>query len=289
MYRGRFAPSPTGHLHLGSLLTAIASYCEAKVNNGEWIVRIEDLDPLREVQGATDKIIECLYNCGFEFETPKKQSSEDFQQRYQGALKQLLQQKDAYYCTCSRKQLAELGNQPHSCRENISPPESAYSIKFKLHSEKITVEDKIQAAQYFNLTRKDDFVLLRKEGFYAYQLAVVVDDDLQNITDVVRGIDLLDSTPFQKVLIQKLGLKPLNYAHLPILINKQGQKLSKQTFAKEVNISKPLKHLLKAYSYLGQTKFSSRPETIDEFWEHVLSNWKLENVPKVKTIQELKD
>ena len=287
MYTGRFAPSPTGLLHLGSLVTAIASYAEAKSQGGVWLVRIEDLDPPREVKGASQKIIDCLNNSGFKFSPPEFQSSNSHQRHYQQALEQLLDQGDVYYCTCSRKELKELGDQEHTCRQTRTKPNVSFSIKYKITDTDIEFTDSIQGPQSIPLTKKDDFVVFRKEGWFAYQLAVVVDDHRQNITHIVRGIDLLDSTPYQTLLRKSLKLNHVKHAHIPVLVNAEGQKLSKQTFAKEVNVDEPLNDLITSYSYLGQKPFDSSPKSVNEFWEHVVHHWNINNIPKVKQIKQI--
>ena len=185
MYLGRFAPSPTGHLHLGSLLTAISSYCEAKSNNGKWLVRIEDIDPLREIKHASSNIIKCLKNSGFEFTTPKYQSSPENQTSYMEKLQQLIDQKDIYYCTCSRKELSQLRDKEHECRHYNEAPQSNFAIKFKTPTKTVSFNDQIQGKIEFKLSQKDDFVLKRKEGYFSYQLAVVIDDELQKISNIV--------------------------------------------------------------------------------------------------------
>jgi len=285
-YIGRFAPSPTGLLHLGSIMTAIVSYCDAKHNKGQWLVRIEDLDPPREISGASAEIINSLNLCGFEFNQDViYQSQIDQQKSYTKAITVLEELSLVYYCSCSRQDLKKTSTQSHACRNNLQLPEPNYSSKIKVADKSISFNDNIQGHYQKNLLSScGDFVIKRKDGLIAYQLAVVVDDFKQGITHIVRGIDLLDSTPWQIYLNSLLGYSQPQYSHLPILVNSQGQKLSKQTFAKEIDLNNPLKELLKAYGYLNQTPFQQKPKTIDQFWQYAISNWNINKIVNMGSI-----
>ena len=285
-YIGRFAPSPTGKLHLGSLVAALASYCDAKKNKGNWLVRIEDIDPPRETEGASLSFIHTLNHFGFEFNAKiTYQSSQSRQIAYQQALEYLIINNHTYKCSCSRNQLKNLPVEQHKCRFIKTTPSKPYSIKLKVPNIDIQFNDEIQGHYQKNLLLEcGDVILKRKDDLFSYQLAVVVDDYFQNITDIIRGIDLIDSTPWQIHLNSLLEYNQPRYAHIPILINAQGQKLSKQTYANEINCENTLMTLLNAYSYLNQKPFKSVPQNLQQFWNHAICNWQLDKVTKVETI-----
>lgn len=253
-YRGRFAPSPTGPLHFGSLVTALASYVEARRHQGQWLIRIEDLDPLREPPEATGQILASLDAHGLVPDEPVR-----FQSRrhdaYHSAILALLEQGRAYRCVCSRKELqANGGRHPHHCRSgNGTPNERPYAVRFALEDDTCHWQDQLLGPQCQPVRAElDDPVLLRKEGFYAYQLAVVVDDIDQGITDVVRGSDLLEMTAQQQQIYRALGAQPPRWLHIPVIRNALGQKLSKQTHAPALDDRKASDNLYRALSALNQ-------------------------------------
>lgn len=253
-YCGRFAPSPTGPLHFGSLVTALASFVEAKSRQGQWLVRIEDLDPLRESALASEQILHSLTSHGLVPDQPIRFQSERHA-AYQRAIDTLLQQGMAYRCACSRKQLlAHHGRHPERCREGKSPlGDRPFAIRFALHNEECRWQDDLLGARVQTVRAElDDPVILRKEGFYAYQLAVVVDDIDQGITDVVRGSDLLDMTAPQQQIYRALGATPPRWLHIPVILNAQGQKLSKQNHAPALDDRQPCRNLVRALQALGQ-------------------------------------
>jgi len=286
-YIGRFAPTPTGKLHMGSLIAALASYCEAKTNDGQWFLRIEDLDPPREVAGASQSFIETLHSFGFQLDEKTLYQSEKIRQTaYQKALNQLIRSDQIYYCSCSRNQLKDMDINEHKCRNLNTIPCKPYSINLRVPNSDITFADKIQGAYSKNLLKDcGDCVLQRKDGLFSYQLAVVVDDSFQNITEIVRGIDLIDSTPWQIHLNCLLNYQQPSYAHIPILINKTGQKLSKQTHAKEINQEKPLETLILAYNILLQKPFIKTPKTLNEFWNDAITHWNINKLNNIQSIQ----
>jgi glutamyl-Q tRNA(Asp) synthetase len=250
---GRFAPSPTGPLHAGSLLAAVASYCEARAAGGRWLVRIEDLDPPREMPEAADLILRQLEAFGFEWDGEVRYQSRQYA-HYEAALQQLHDQGDLFWCRCSRADLARQSSPayPGTCRALTSPrPEAAIRLRV---SDAITrFTDGLFGPQQENvLTSVGDFVLKRRDGLYAYQLAVVVDDADQGVTQVVRGADLLDNTARQIVLQQRLGLPLPAYVHLPLLVHPYGAKLSKQTFAPALPLTGTSPLLVQALHRLGQ-------------------------------------
>ena len=289
-YRGRFAPSPTGPLHKGSLVAAIASYLEAKKNNGQWLLRIEDVDESRNVQGAADNILRSLEAYGFEwdeeviYQTQRKQA-------YAEALQQLKDKNLIYPCTCSRKDLKILADNgqlktspmgyiyPGTCINKLFETSTTkhYSIRIKTTASTISFADSLQGnySQQLNID-SGDFVIQRRDGLFAYQLAVVVDDALQNISHVVRGIDLIDSTPRQIYLQQCLNLPPLKYTHLPVILNPQGEKLSKQTGAKGIGLTANIPLLFECLNFLGQAPpIELKNENLPTVWEWAKTHWKL--------------
>jgi glutamyl-Q tRNA(Asp) synthetase len=281
-YVGRFAPSPTGPLHFGSLLGALASFLDARAHQGTWLVRIEDIDPPREVAGATPAILECLQVHGLRWDGEVTyQSRRDA--LYHAAIERLLGDGAAFYCTCSRAELAQHGGiYAGRCRECRQRPDPPYAVRLRVEDGTIAFDDRIQGAIAQDLACEvGDFVLLRKEGLPAYQLAVVVDDAAQGITRIVRGSDLLDSTPRQILLQRRLGLPTLEYAHIPVIANAAGQKLSKQTFAPALDNGAALQNLLAALDFLGQPPpAAAHRQSIDALLAWAIAHWRLEMVPR---------
>ena len=284
-YIGRFAPSPTGFLHKGSLIAAIASYCDAMKNKGEWLVRIEDIDPPREITGASKGILKTLKNYGFHFKKEVLYQSSRYQ-AYTQILDQLKEKSVVYACACSRADLKNKTIESHICRNSILTVTPPFNYKCKVANTDIHFSDLIQGEYSANLFQDcGDFVLKRKDNLFSYQLAVVADDNYQGITHIVRGIDLIDSTPWQIYLNSLLGYKQPIYAHIPILTDDKGQKLSKQSHAKEIDNENPLETLINTYQYLNQTPFTQKPQTIDQFWRHAISHWKLNKIANVHGIK----
>lgn len=226
-YIGRFAPTPSGYLHFGSLIAALASYLDARSVGGQWLLRIEDIDPPREVPGAQAAILQTLENYGFEWDGPVLRQSERHA-AYAEVVERLLAQGLAYACTCSRKRLEGYGGiYPGFCRNAGHPPEDA-AIRLRVPELKYGFVDRVQGSFAQHLGHEvGDFVIRRRDGLYAYQLAVVLDDAWQGVTDVVRGADLLDSTPRQLYLQELLGLPQPRYLHVPLVIQPDGHKLGK--------------------------------------------------------------
>lgn len=285
-YRGRFAPSPTGPLHLGSLLAALASWLDARAQGGEWLLRIEDLDPPRVVPGATDAILRTLEACGLSWDGPVLyQSGRD--EAYRDALERLKRGGFLYSCHCSRREIADSGLRgiegpvyPGTCRGHVADLGLRQTLRVRTDAAVIRFTDRIQGEVAHRLASDiGDFVVRRADGVAAYQLAVVVDDAEQGITDVVRGADLLASTTRQLHLQRLLGLPVPRHAHLPVVVNAQGEKLSKQTGAAALDARAPLAQLRKALALLGQP-VPAGPATIDELLAEAASSWHLERVPK---------
>lgn len=282
-YIGRFAPSPTGPLHFGSLVAAVGSYLEAKTHGGHWLVRMEDLDPPREQPGAADLILRTLEAYGFEWDGPVLYQSRRGE-AYEAALERLRQDGLLYPCSCSRKEIADSAMQgiegpvyPGTCRNGLhGKPARAWRVRTT--TQETAFDDAIQGRQSQMLERNiGDFVLKRADGFYAYQLAVVVDDAEQGITHVVRGADLLDSTPRQIWLQQLLGLPTPQYMHLPIATNAAGEKLSKQTLAPPLDLTDPVPALWQALAFLGQNPPEELAITsLAGLWQWAQNQWILE-------------
>lgn len=290
-YRGRFAPSPTGALHFGSLVAAVGSYLEARVHGGAWLVRIEDLDPPRVAPGAADDILRTLAACGMEWDGAVAHQSAR-SEAYHCALHELRRQGHVYACACSRREIADSAVAgiegyvyPGTCREGLPAGRTARGWRVSTQDAKIAFDDAIQGHIAQDLEAQiGDFVLYRADRVYAYQLAVAVDDAEQGITDVVRGADLLDSTPRQIHLQRLLGLPTPRYAHLPVAVNEQGEKLSKQTLAQPVEREKAALAVVQALRFLGQpAPLGFERATITDIWEWARENWSIERVPRVRT------
>lgn len=283
MYAGRFAPSPTGPLHFGSLVAALASWLDARAAKGRWHVRIEDLDRPREQQGAADDILRTLERLGLYWDGPVV-----FQSRrialYEKALQTL--QAHTYWCGCSRREIADssLGLAadgariyPGTCRAGIAPGKPPRALRLKTGCEKIVFHDRVQGVQAQVLAAEvGDFVLRRADGQFAYQLAVVVDDAEQSITDVARGADLLDSTARQIHLQRLLGHAEPRYLHVPAAVNGAGEKLSKQTGAPPIDASSPGPLLAEALRFLGQPASDDLAQAV--------RNWDPARIPARRTI-----
>ena len=251
-YRGRFAPSPTGPLHFGSLLAAFGSWLLARRANGEWLVRIEDLDPPREVAGAADEQLRTLAAFGLQADGTVLRQGERGDV-YQAALDSLLASGAAFACHCSRSDVADDGGIHRRCMAGSVRSTPAFRLRVPPGTT-VGFDDAIQGRVRQDVsTEVGDFVLKRADGYWAYQLAVVVDDAAQGITDVVRGADLLDSTPRQVLLQRALGLATPRYAHLPLVVDAQGRKLSKSLAAIPVDAADPLPALRAAWEALGQS------------------------------------
>ena len=288
-YRGRFAPSPTGPLHFGSLVAAVGSFLEARTRSGDWLLRMEDLDPPRVAPGAAEEILDTLRACGMEWDgAVVRQSARSG--AYHAELHRLRQAGLVYPCSCSRREIADsavAGAEgpvyPGTCRAGLAPGKTARALRIDTRGAAAAFDDAVQGRIVYDLERESgDFVLYRADEVYAYQLAVVVDDAEQGITDVVRGADLLVSTPRQIYLQGLLGLPQPRCAHLPVAVNAAGEKLSKQTFAPAVDAARPVPALVAVLAFLGQQPPAGLARgTLEEFWDWALKNWSLARVPRV--------
>lgn len=282
-YLGRFAPSPTGPLHFGSLVTAVASYLAARSQQGRWLVRIEDLDPPRVQQGASDLILQTLTAYGFEWDGEVVyQSSAKCQRAYTEALQQLMPY--IYPCYCSRKQLQHTTKQGQfgtiyadTCRHLTSTLNKPAALRIKTPDQSFRFHDQIYG-EYSQQLHADigDFVIKRADGWWAYQLAVVVDDAIQGITHIVRGADLLDNTPRQLYLQQLLNYHRPQYTHIPLVLDQQGQKLSKQSYAPALALDAHTIHtnIFKALVFLKQSPPSTLiHESTQTLWDWAIKHW----------------
>ncbi len=286
-YIGRFAPSPTGPLHMGSLVTALASWVDARQRHGQWLLRIEDIDPPREVAGATEQIITALDAHGLHWDGEISYQSAR-SAHYDSVLDHLRARNELYACQCTRKHLravaAETGNTayPGTC-SNLGLAERNLPLRLRVARGETTFTDANAGEMRENVSAKiGDFIIRRRDFFYAYQLAVVVDDALQRITHVVRGADLMDNSPRQIVLQHMLGYPTPEYLHLPLVTNTHGDKLSKQTGADALDNDDALANLQKAWRFLGQSAVST-PSKVSEFLTAAVTLWQREKIPEIDT------
>ena len=288
-YRGRFAPSPTGPLHFGSLVTAMASYADARSAGGAWFLRIEDVDTTRSRAGVDSEILAMLERLGFAWDGPVWRQSQR-STRYEDALDRLRRDAIAYPCTCTRQDLAtaalsRIGERiyPGRCRDRadataLANDRSAWRLRVPVAP--VVFVDRLHGPQSQVLAIDvGDFIVRRGDGLHAYQLAVVVDDAEQGITDVVRGADLLASTPRQIYLQRRLEMPTPRYLHVPIALDAAGAKLSKRYGAAAL-AGDPLGALLGAWNFLGQTAPEATPASTGEFWSFAIGAWEPRRLPR---------
>jgi glutamyl-Q tRNA(Asp) synthetase len=283
VYVGRYAPSPTGPLHFGSLVAAVGSYLEARRQDGRWLLRIEDIDPPREMPGARDLILRALEAFGFQWDGPVVRQAERTE-RYEAAVQALLARGLAYPCGCSRAWLKARGHgrvYPGICRNGTAAHPAGHAIRVLTHDRPIAFTDRRCGPFSQRLEREvGDFVIRRRDGLYAYQLAVVVDDAAQGVTEVVRGEDLLASTPRQIHLQRLLGLPTPRYLHLPVVTDAEGNKLSKQTGAPPLDLNHPARALWEALAFLGHRPPPElREAPVDALWDWALVHWDPVRIP----------
>ena len=290
VYRGRFAPSPSGPLHFGSLVTAVGSYLDARTRGGEWLLRIDDLDPPRVVPGATDAILRALDAYGFEWDGPVRYQSRRGE-AYAAAFESLQRMGAIYACGCTRREIADSivglpggAVYPGTCRGGLAAGKEPRAFRVNTAHARVEFLDRLQGRVSQDLGGEvGDFVVFRADGLFAYQLAVVVDDAEQGITDIVRGSDLLDSTSRQIHLQNLLGLPRPTYLHLPVVVNALGEKLSKQTLAAPLNLAHPQPPLFEALAFLGQQPPPDLAATsVAEVWAWAVGHWREERLPSVR-------
>ena len=292
LYRGRFAPTPSGPLHFGSMVAAVGSFLDARVKGGQWLVRIDDLDPPRAVPGAADEILRCLDAFGMHWDGPVVYQSAR-NDAYHAALHRLAQSGHTYPCACSRREIADAGvagaegaAYPGTCRKGLAAGREARALRARTDGAVIGFDDGLQGPVRQDLqTEMGDFVIYRADHVFAYHLACAVDDAFQGITDVVRGADLIASTPRQIHLQRLLGLPTPGYLHLPVAVNAAGEKLSKQTRAPAVDYLNPAAPLARVLRFLGhQPPVAVAGMDVATLWEWAVSNWQRERLPRARTI-----
>ncbi|WP_176503566.1 tRNA glutamyl-Q(34) synthetase GluQRS [Cobetia sp. 5-11-6-3] len=294
-YRGRFAPTPSGPLHAGSLLAAVASYLDARHHAGQWLVRIEDIDPPRCPVGSADTILRQLEAFGLHWDGAVRYQS-DRHAAYDEALAKLKATGIAYPCDCSRKQWRDFAVYPGWCRDRDEPPAGEHAWRLDVRAAErfggagaiAGWHDRLQGPIQQELAALGDVVLKRRDGLWAYQLAVVVDDAEQGITDVVRGLDLLDNTPWQRLLQASLGLPTPRLTHLPLITADNGQKLSKQNLAPalpvdEVAIRQLLHHTLTLLGQAPPAELATASPA--EQLAHATPRWSLANVGAAQSLR----
>lgn len=283
IYRGRFAPSPTGPVHFGTLIAAVGSYLQAKKNQGEWLMRMEDVDITRRLEGADTDILHTLESFGFEWDGEIIYQSRQTEY-YQQALAQLVSESMIFACTCSRKKLAETNSNIYAgfCRSAHLPVKNDHALRVLADEVNIAFNDSVMGRQSQNIAQQcGDFIIRRRDNLFAYQLAVVVDDARQNITEIVRGADLLDSTARQIYLQQLLGYPTPEYCHLPLAVDIHGNKISKSEGAAKIALKNKGRSLIDALNFLGQQAPADLAASdIDDIWRWAIDNWNITRVPK---------
>lgn len=295
-YRGRFAPSPTGKLHFGSIVAAVASYADARHADGTWLLRIEDVDQTRARPEAECDILRDLETLGMLWDEPPWHQS-DREPRYNAVLAELAEQALAYRCICSRKTVSATGRQgrdgpvyPGTCRKAPPPKAVRAAWRAALDGRIVRFVDRIQGPLQQDVTADiGDFIIRRIDGYTAYQLAVVVDDHDQRITHVVRGADLLWSTPRQIWLQHRLGYASPRYAHVPLVHDEHGKKLSKRDAAHPIDLRRPVTVLATAWHYLGQTPVPDDVQDAAMFWSWATPRWDITRVPRAESNDDRSD
>lgn len=279
-YVGRFAPSPSGHLHFGSLVTALGSFLRAKSQNGQWLLRIEDIDPPREVDGASDSILRCLeahhllWDGGVVYQSSRSELYNDY-------IQYLTEQGLTYSCKCTRVQLAALrtGGLCHCVSKNLNSKNNA--VRFMHHNSHQQFYDELLGkVDFLGHDKPSQFTIKRKDGLFAYQLAVVVDDILQNITEVARGADLLEATSFQLALYEAFDKPAPKFLHFPVVVTEPGRKLSKQNHASQVDINNVPMNLINALEFLGLSPIKGLiGESVQNILNWAIQEWDLSKIP----------
>lgn len=292
IYRGRFAPTPSGPLHFGSMVAAVGSFLDARSRDGTWLVRIDDLDPPRTVPGAADAILRCLDAFGMYWDgTVVYQRTRN--DAYHAALHQLLQSGHTYPCACSRKEISDAGLAgvegtvyPGTCRKALTAGRGARALRVRTDAAVVEFDDGLQGHVRQALQAEiGDFVVYRADHVFAYHLACAVDDAEQGITDVVRGADLIASTPRQIHLQKLLGLPTPAYLHLPVAVNGAGEKLSKQSRAHAVEQSRPVATLDRVLRFLGHAPPAELADAgVAGLWQWAVKNWRHERLPRTRMI-----
>lgn len=285
VYTGRFAPSPSGPLHFGSLVAALGSYLRAKSQHGNWLVRLEDIDPPREQPGAADAILRTLEVHGLEWDGEVSYQSR-FASYYEEVLDYLAERELSYYCNCTRAQIKALGGRYQGYCRDRQHTEDGCALRFRNNHPVYAFTD-----QHLGLitvdpaTAAEDFIIRRKDGLYAYQLAVVADDIRQGISEVVRGADLLDTTTSQIALYHALGETPPDWLHLPVAAVRPGFKLSKQNHAPAINNRLAINNLRQAMMFLGMSAQQAGDfERVETLLQWAIEQWSILNLPSEQEV-----
>ncbi len=280
-YIGRFAPSPSGALHFGSLIAAIGSYLQAKKNNGKWLVRMEDIDPPREVKGAADNILRTLEAFGLHWDDTVLYQHTRYE-AYQAQLENWLYSQEAYYCSCTRKQIQEIGGLYKGKCRTLGLHAGNCAMRIRIDNPVLTFEDRKHGTISLDPDMAtEDFIVKRRDGLFAYNLAVVLDDIYQGVTEVVRGADLIEPTGRQVSLYQKLEAVKVNYLHLPLALNHQGNKLSKQNHASAIDKHDPAPAIAAALDFLGhRIPDELQGAAVSELLAWARTYWDIDRLPK---------
>lgn len=279
-YIGRFAPSPSGELHFGSLIAALGSYLQARAKQGLWLVRIEDIDPPREVPGAASTILKQLEHYGLHWDGEVLWQSQRHE-AYREALAWLKQRGLSYYCTCTRSRIQQIGGYYDGhCRTLNNGPQNA-AMRLVQQNPVLSFQDGLRGLLTADAAlAREDFIIHRRDGLFAYNLAVVVDDHFQGVTEIVRGADLIEPTVRQISLYQQFGWSVPRYIHLPLALNQQGAKLSKQNHAPALPQGDPRPVLVEALRFLNQQVAADwQSLKLETLLEQAVANWSLDSVP----------
>jgi glutamyl-Q tRNA(Asp) synthetase len=277
---GRFAPSPSGDLHFGSLIAALGSYLSARAQQGRWLVRIEDIDPPREVPGAAMRILQQLEHYGLQWDGDVLWQSQRHE-AYRAALSWLQTHRQSYFCTCPRSRIQQLGGfYDGHCRDLQLPPDNA-ALRLRQHAPVYNFNDRLRGLlQAESQLAQEDFIIHRRDGLFAYNLAVVVDDHFQGVTEIVRGADLIDPTVRQVALYQQFGWPVPDYLHLPLAVNHDGNKLSKQNHAPALPAGDARPLLVQALRFLGQPVSSGwQDESLESLLKQAVAQWNIRVIP----------
>ncbi|PYG48370.1 glutamyl-Q tRNA(Asp) synthetase [Pantoea sp. AG1095] len=284
---GRFAPSPSGDLHFGSLIAALGSYLSARAQQGRWLVRIEDIDPPREVPGAATRILQQLEHYGLYWDGDVLWQSQRHD-AYRAALSWLQTHRQSYFCTCTRSRIQHLGGfYDGHCRDLQLPPDNA-ALRLRQHAPVSGFDDRLRGhLQAEAQLAQEDFIIHRRDGLFAYNLAVVVDDHFQGVTEIVRGADLIEPTVRQIALYQQFAWPVPDYLHLPLAINRDGNKLSKQNHAPALPAGDARPLLVQALRFLGQPVSAGwQDESLESLLKQAVAQWNIRLIPLQNGLKE---
>ncbi|MBL4830277.1 MAG: tRNA glutamyl-Q(34) synthetase GluQRS [Aliivibrio sp.] len=284
-YIGRFAPSPSGPLHFGSLVAAVGSYLQAKSQNGKWLVRMEDLDPPREIAGAADNILRTLDAFKLQWDDQVIYQSHRHQV-YQQQVDLWLEQQAAYFCQCTRKAIKQSGDFYQGTCRDLMLKDDRRAVRLKMmHPVESFIDRKLGSISINPLLANEDFIIKRSDGLFAYNLAVVIDDIEQGITEVVRGADLIEPTGRQISLYRQLGYREIDYLHLPLAVDEDQKKLSKQNHAPAVDIRDKKKTLLQVFRFLGlEAEDSLKSLDLEQMLQWAVDKWQISLLPNESKI-----